>query len=326
MPYHSYQELIGLFLNLERSRPGAVSHEVVGRTVRGRDIYLFRVGSPSRPRVLFLGSIHGNEHPGGELLYLYAEWLVGEREPDASRILRGACTLILPVANPDGFESWTRQNANCVDLNRNFPKGWGGVGSSPGTCCGTCRGGSPADQPETQAVIGAARRWRPLWALDVHSGTEVLAYPWSCWTDPPRDRDRFEGVCSRHREVARERGVEPYPTGQVPLARTLGRPVDMAVPVVVPLAPYVIYQCCGTSIDTLYDMGVKAMVLECSHSYNPDYEELAGRYFPRFLAVAIPLSETAMEEGSRGVPLWALAGAAFAASLGFAYAASRRRG
>jgi hypothetical protein len=136
----------------------------------------------------------------------------------------------------------------------------------------------------------------------------------------------FEGVCSRHREVARERGVEPYPTGQVPLARTLGRPVDMAVPVVVPFAPYVIYQCCGTSIDALYDMGVKAMVLECSHSYNPDYEELAGRYFPRFLAVAIPLSEAAMEEGARRIPLWALAGAAFAASLGLAYAASRRRG
>lgn len=294
MPYHSYDELVNLFLSLERSRPDVVSHEEVGRSVKGRPIYLFKFGPDWMDKVYYIGSIHGNEHPGAELLYMYARWLVEEREPIASDILNRACTLILPVANPDGFDSYTRVNSNCVDLNRNFPKGWGGTGSSPGSCCDICRGYSPADQPETRAVISVMDRYRPRWFLDIHSGTEALGYAWSCWSTPPPDNDKYVEVCNKYVDLANRRGVKPYPWNQVPLSE---KPMDRAVPIEIPGTSYIIYACCGTSIDTAYDKGIMAMTLEASSSYNPSYDYLESYYFPRFLPLAITMSMEVLGAG-----------------------------
>jgi hypothetical protein len=290
VPYHSYDELIGLFMDLEAKRPDVVSHDVIGASVQGRRMYLFKIGEAGKPSVFFEGSIHGNEHPGAELLLLYADWLVNEREAEASKILRSVYTLIVPVVNPDGFESYVRVNANCVDLNRNFPKGWGGPGSSPGMCCEICRGDSPLDQPESRAVMDVVERYRPLWALDIHSGTEAFAYPWSCWMDRPPDYARFESVCEKYKRLASERGVAPYAYGQISWRYP---PIDMAVPVRVPVHPYMIYVCCGTSVDSWYDRGVYSMVLEAASPYNPPYDTLKDTYFPRFLPVAITLSREA---------------------------------
>ena len=287
MPYHSYSELINLFMDLERARPGLVGHEIVGRSVEGRPIYLFKLGPEWLNKVLFMGSIHGNEHPGAEILYLYARWLVEEREPIASDILNRACTLIIPVANPDGFDRYRRVNSNCVDLNRNFPKGWGGTGSYPGRCCVICRGDSPADQPETKAILDVMDRYKPSWFLDIHSGTEALGYAWSCWRSPPPDKPKYDEVCRRYEELAKQRGVKPYPWGQIPFT---GKPIDMAIPIRIPEKPYVIYVCCGTSTDAAYDKGIMAMVLETSYAYNPSYDSLVNYYFPRFLPLAISIS------------------------------------
>jgi hypothetical protein len=297
MPYHSYDELIRLFMALESRRPDIVSHEVIGKTVRGRDMYLFRIGNPWNPPVFYMGSIHGNEHPGAELLLMYADWLVNEKEAEASNILRRIYTLILPVANPDGFEIYTRVNANCVDLNRNFPKGWGGPGSYPGTCCSICRGNSPMDQPETRAIMSVIDRYRPSWAIDIHSGTEALAYPWSCWKDRPPDQDKYDSFGEKYRRLASERKVDPYPYGQISWTYP---PIDMAIPVEIPVYPYIIYVCCGTSTDSWYDKGTMSLVLEASSSYNPSYDSLERYYFPRFLPIAITMSS----EASAAIPDW----------------------
>lgn len=292
MPYHSYDELIRLFTELEAKRRDVISHEVIGTTVQGRSMYLFRIGYAKKPAVFFMGSIHGNEHPGAELLYMYAEWLVNEKEPDASWILHNIYTLILPVANPDGFDAYKRVNANCVDVNRNFPKGWGGAGTLPGSCCDICRGYSPLDQPESKAISDVVARYKPKWALDIHSGEEILAYPWCCWMDRPPDHDKFETVCEKYTRLANERGVKPYSHGQVAWSYP---PVDLATPVPVTTYPYVIYVCCGTTIDSWYDKGVLSMTLEATSPFNPSYDSLVGTYFPRFLPLAITLSRECAE-------------------------------
>jgi protein MpaA len=88
---------------------------VLGRSVEGRPIVAAEVKSASaRAAVLVVGCIHGNESAGIEV----------------ARALRGAGAIpgidlwVIDDLNPDGLARHTRQNADGVDLNRNFPWRW----------------------------------------------------------------------------------------------------------------------------------------------------------------------------------------------------------
>lgn len=100
------------------------------------------LGNPPYKTILIIGVIHGDEPQGKFLIENYLENQVpqpprplGERaefqnEARVSEIrVRGNSTnrlLFIPCLNPDGMALKTRQNANGVDLNRNFStKNWG---------------------------------------------------------------------------------------------------------------------------------------------------------------------------------------------------------
>ncbi len=91
--------------------------QVAGRSVQGRDIEVLTFGSGDRS-ILFIASIHGSERAGTPLMEKFADYL---RDNGGCRFLPDMRIVIIPIANPDGFEAKTRHNANNVDLNRNFP-------------------------------------------------------------------------------------------------------------------------------------------------------------------------------------------------------------
>ena len=71
-----------------------------------------------RPPALLFGAIHGDEPVSQLMLERLADELV-ERPP-------GRDTWIVPCVNVDGMLAGTRNNANDIDLNRNFAsKSWG---------------------------------------------------------------------------------------------------------------------------------------------------------------------------------------------------------
>lgn len=312
MPYHSYQELVNLFTDLESNHPDVVGHEVVGQSVEGEDIYLFKVGRGDA-KTLFVGSMHGNERPGGELLYLYAEWLVNKEEGVAEEILNNNLTLIVPVANPDGHPT-TRKNPNGVDCNRNFPHEWCGCGSSTNPSSPVYKGPSANSEPETNAIHKVYQEYGPAWFLSIHTGTEVLAYPWSYTNDRPPDNSYYQEVGSKITELSNSRGVQPYNYGQVPYTPT---PVDIAGRK--RIGKQVVYCCSGVSIDDSYNMGIYSMVLEATRPYNPPYNEVECTYFNRFLPIAITLSEESREVTP--IPMGGIALGVLAVSLlaGYTY-------
>jgi len=134
--------------------------ELPVRSVQGRVIEGVQIGgSAASPVQLVVGLTHAREWPSGEVALEYALDLVAHRSsPRIAALLRGVRTIVVPVANPDGFvlsqngQPALRRNARGVDLNRNFGAFWGGPGASTSASSDTYRGTGPWSEPETQAV------------------------------------------------------------------------------------------------------------------------------------------------------------------------------
>jgi murein peptide amidase A len=151
-----------MFATPGTAAPHVQRAEVLGRSVQGRPIRAFEVGDPSSPRkVLVVGCIHGNEPAGIAIADALAQ----------GRAVRGADLWILPDLNPDGVAADTRQNADGVDLNRNFPWQWRPLGP-PGT---TFYAGPRAlSEPESQIAQRLVLRVRPQVSIWFHQHLDVV--------------------------------------------------------------------------------------------------------------------------------------------------------
>tara|TARA_B100001175_G_C19497320_1_gene636086 strand:+ start:543 stop:1610 length:1068 start_codon:yes stop_codon:yes gene_type:complete len=96
----------------------AFSHElpttVIGHSVLNQPVYAHRLGSGSK-RVLLWSQMHGNESTTTRaLLDLFDHFYT----PNGVKLLEGLTIMVIPQLNPDGALSYTRFNANYIDLNR----------------------------------------------------------------------------------------------------------------------------------------------------------------------------------------------------------------
>jgi murein peptide amidase A len=134
---------------------------VIGSSVLGRPIEAIHFTPPSyarpRPAALLFAAIHGDEAVTQLMLERLADELV-ERPP-------GRDTWIVPCLNPDGVAAGTRNNANDVDLNRNFASTTWGSERRPGYPPGS----APEDQPETQALVALIDRISPHRIIALHA-------------------------------------------------------------------------------------------------------------------------------------------------------------
>ncbi len=127
----------------------------IGRSVDGRPITAVERGTAGGVPVLVLGVIHGDEDDGVAILDRLA----------TAPVAPGVDLWLIESMNPDGQDAQQRGNARGVDLNRNFPYGWGPIGA-PGDP--QYAGTGPASEPETQAVVAFASEIRPALALWYH--------------------------------------------------------------------------------------------------------------------------------------------------------------
>jgi len=134
----------------------------IGRSVLGRPITLVRRGTPGGTAVLAIGVIHGNEADGAAII----DELTTASVPD------GVELWLVRSMNPDGQAIADRQNANLVDLNRNFPENWDVLGT-PGEW--QYGGPAPASEPETRTIVELGAAIRPDLVLWYHQDLYRIA-------------------------------------------------------------------------------------------------------------------------------------------------------
>jgi len=150
--HYSYEELEKIYLNLVKS--DIVKLEVIGKSFDGRNLYSIEIGT-GKDQTMFEGNIHAAEIAPALYLTKYAVDLVNSYESgdkEAIELLKNHKIIILPSANPDGYDysvkgkevlnktnsyvyindnlidnDYYKANINGVDLNRNFPTQTGGL-------------------------------------------------------------------------------------------------------------------------------------------------------------------------------------------------------
>ncbi|XP_066552144.1 carboxypeptidase D [Amia ocellicauda] len=181
--YHDYQALSQLLSSLAEHNPHIANLSTVGRSVQGRELWVMRITrdptreQPGKPRVKYVGNMHGDETVSRQVLVYLIEHLVWRygQDPRVTELVDGTDIYIMPSMNPDGFErsvegdcqgnAGGRENAKGRDLNRSFPDQFESI-SVP-----------REDVPEVVAVMDWIQKNKFVLSGNLHGGTVVASYP-----------------------------------------------------------------------------------------------------------------------------------------------------
>jgi murein peptide amidase A len=191
---------------------------VIGHSVRGQPIRAYERGDRSVPPTVVVGVIHGSEPAGLKVVARLR----------SMPLPAGVHLWLVPTVNPDGLAAGTRQNADGVDLNRNWPAGWVPNGRP---WDGYYSGPRPLSEPENRAMRAFLLRVRPaltIWyhqPLDLVYGSDphvalvkryarLTGLPYRRLSAPPGAATRWE----RRRFPSSPAFVVEFPAGPLPTA------------------------------------------------------------------------------------------------------------
>ena len=276
MSYKTRDELVALFKELANKYPSLVRKEILGYTYQGREILCYKIGPTWGGKVVWTGCIHGLEVLTSELLWLYANWLLQKADPDAIRTLTHNLTMIIPAINLDSYRV-KRKNANPggggawwltgVNLNRNFTLGWCGGSDDPLNTL--YKGTAPKSESETQAVYNFLERTHPAWLVDLHTG----------WSGIYKGNNPFVATFDGHLNDVLSNYVRVCARRAVSFIYPINNTVNS-----------------GYILDDALFLGAYSLALEMYPQENsvvdgPPFADIEPIWFPRFLPLAIAVSE-----------------------------------
>ena len=206
--YPTYSTYLKLMSHYTNAFPSICKIDTIGISVNGRLILCCKISDnvhsdEAEPEFFYSSTIHGNEVLGYQMMLRMIDTLLHGYTTDTTlqRLINSTEIYINPLANPDGTYSRcdttvvgaTRYNANFVDLNRNYPSEWS-------------RWPIDVIQPENQQMIDYCHSRHFVMAANLHSGAEVLNYPWDSFRSSQRlhaDDNWWNEVCQRFVNQAR---------------------------------------------------------------------------------------------------------------------------
>lgn len=202
----------------EIKNPWDVSNQHIHQTAGGRFLQWVRISDYSnsfadKPKILYNALHHAREPASMQQLIFYMWYLLENYETDleVKSIVDSNQLYFIPVVNPDGYVYneqtfpnggglWRKNRRNHgngnygVDLNRNYsyvtPQGqevWGTAGISNDNGSDIYPGSAPFSEPESRALRFFIESHNFKIALNNHSYSELLLYPFGYTTNSPTE-------------------------------------------------------------------------------------------------------------------------------------------
>jgi carboxypeptidase D len=172
--YHTYETLTSDLRWFRFNNPDLVRLDSIGPSVQGRSLWMMKITDnpdveEDEPEVAYIAAMHGDEVVGKEMCVGLIEYLTENygSDPRVTDLVDNTEIWIMPSMNPDGTELGLRNNANGVNLNRDFPDR---ITDPVNTTNGR--------QPETAAVMLWGDAHTTNLSANYHGGALVANYPW----------------------------------------------------------------------------------------------------------------------------------------------------
>lgn len=191
--HHNYDQMTSVLKDIVKKYPKITKLYSAGKSVEDRELWVIIVSDnpgihePGEPEFKYIANMHGNEVVGREMLLKLVEVICkGYQTNSRYKNLVDETRMHFMISmNPDGYEmasndggeDWLvgRNNANNVDLNRNFPDQYfpEQVGES---------------QPETKAIMKWIQKFPFVLSANLHGGSLVANYPFD---DNPSGQNEY---------------------------------------------------------------------------------------------------------------------------------------
>ena len=173
--YPTYEAYEAMMFDFQTNHPDKCEIITLGTLPSGRKIMIAHLNNGTadgKPKFLYTSTIHGDETTGWIMMLRLIDYLLeNPDEPEVQTVMNNIDLYIGPNTNPDGtyhsgnnnVNGATRENANGVDMNRNY-----------------------ADPHGSEHPDGRPYEWFMQFAQDIpfvmganyHGGAEVMNYPW----------------------------------------------------------------------------------------------------------------------------------------------------
>jgi g-D-glutamyl-meso-diaminopimelate peptidase len=204
---YTHEQLVHDLFELKKRYPSLLTLKSIGISSFGKEIWAGKIGS-GKENIVIVGAHHGREWLTSNLLMnMMEEYIVAyeKRRPlfgYETSILDVISIWFVPMLNPDGvtiqqkgiewlpfslqqlliemnenqldFSRW-KANGLGIDLNRQYPAGWGKLkGTSTYNSYQLYKGEYPLQAPEARALVNFTYQINPLIAVSYHSSGRVL--------------------------------------------------------------------------------------------------------------------------------------------------------
>ncbi|MBC8214637.1 MAG: carboxypeptidase regulatory-like domain-containing protein [Candidatus Marinimicrobia bacterium] len=212
--YPTYSTYVDMMYQFAEDYPDLCVVENIGSSVEGRELLIAKISdnvnvNENEPEFLYTATMHGDEIVGYVLMLRLIDHLLSNYSSDSqvANLVDNAEIWINPLSNPDGTYNssnnsvWgaTRSNANGVDLNRNYPDPQDGQHPDGNSW-----------QPETIAFMALADEHNFILSSNLHSGAEVVNYPWDTWSQRHADDDWWQDVSHTYADAAQSNSPYGY--------------------------------------------------------------------------------------------------------------------
>ncbi len=174
--YSAYEDMMFQFAT---DHPDKCEIITLGTLPSGRKIMIAHLNNGTadgKPKFLYTSTIHGDETTGWIMMLRLIDYLLeNPNEPEVQNVMDNIDLYIAPNTNPDGtyhggnnnVNGATRENANGIDMNRNYADPHGGPHPD-----------GHEYQTETQWFMDFAAEIPFVMGANYHGGAEVMNYPW----------------------------------------------------------------------------------------------------------------------------------------------------